>query len=189
MRTALRILLPLAEFTFEDVEQFYEKIKQIEFEKYFDISKTFNIDAVVKSTFFNNTHFAALKAKDAIVDRFREKSGNRPSVDTNSPQIVVNVYVNENFCTVSLDMAGEPLFKRGYRHKATDAPLNEVLAAGIIQLSRWNRKTPFVDFMCGSGTLPIEAAMLAYNIPAQILRRIFPFFILMILIKVFGKTL
>lgn len=176
LRTALRILLPLAEFTFEDVEQYYEKIKQIEFENYFDTSKTFNIDAVVKSTFFNNTHFAALKAKDAIVDRFREKTGNRPNVDRSSSQIVVNVYVNENFCTVSLDMAGEPLYKRSYRHKATDAPLNEVLAAGIIGLSRWNKKTPFVDFMCGSGTLPIEAAMFAYNIPAQILRKNFSFF-------------
>lgn len=175
LRTALKILLPISDFEFANIDEFYEKIYQIEWEKYFTVSKSIQIDPVVNSELFNNTHFAALKAKDAIVDRFTNKTGKRPNVDTKSPEIIINLYIKDNYCNVTLDTSGEPLFKRGYRTRQVEAPINEVLAAGLIQLSEWNTKKPLIDFMCGSGTLPIEAAMLAYNIPAQILRKNFAF--------------
>lgn len=174
-RTAIKILVPIFNFEFESVEEFYRNILDFEWEKHIKSNKTFSIEPVVASSFFNNTHFAALKAKDAIVDRFMKKFNRRPNVDTDNPDVKINIYIKENYCNISLDSSGEPLFKRGYRKKQGRAPLNEVLAAGIIQLSEWNKKTEFLDFMCGSGTLPIEAAYYALNIPSQYKRFKFAF--------------
>jgi len=119
--------------------------------------------------------FASLKAKDAIADYFRQETGRRPNVDTENPEIVINIHIHKNQCTVSLDSSGESLHKRGYRIKQGDAPLNEVLAAGMILMTGWKGNTDFVDPMCGSGTLPIEAAMIAQDIPAGKFRKNFAF--------------
>ncbi len=175
LRTALKTLVPIFNFEFKDVDEFYQKIYDFEWEKELKLNKTFQIEPVVNSHFFKNTHFAALKMKDAIVDRFMDKKNRRPNVDTYKSDVKINLYVNDNYCNVSLDSSGEPLFKRGYRKQQGKAPLNEVLAAGIIQLSEWDKKTEFLDFMCGSGTLAIEAAMYGLNIPAQFKRRKFGF--------------
>ena len=174
LRTALNVLLPIAKFKVFDAETLYENTKKIEWDKYLDINNTFSVN-VVSSSVFKHTGFAALKTKDAIVDFFREKVNERPSVDTVFPDIKINVYVYRDDCTISLDTSGEPLFKRGYRESGSTAPLNEVLAAGMILLSGWEKDGNFIDFMCGSGTLPIEAAMIAHNIPPNIFRNEFSF--------------
>ncbi len=175
LRTALKILIPLFDFKFTESEDFYQKIYEFDWSKYFQPSYTFVVDPVVKSEIFTNTLFAAYRTKDAIVDFFRKKTGIRPSVDKNNPDIKVNLYINGNYCNISLDASGKPLFMRGWRKAHVAAPLNEVLAAGIIKLSQWDMQKTFIDFMCGSGTLPIEAAMQAFNIPAQIKRDTFSF--------------
>ncbi|MCD6355571.1 MAG: RNA methyltransferase [Prolixibacteraceae bacterium] len=167
LRTALRILKEIKVFQFKNVDQFYLKCKTVDWSKFFDVEQTFAINStVIRSREFNNSMFASLKVKDAIADYFRQKTGRRPSVNTKSPEIYINAHIFENTCTLSLDSSGESLHKRGYRIKQGDAPLNEVLAAGMILLSGWNGTTDFIDPMCGSGTLPIEAAMIAQNIPA-----------------------
>jgi len=175
LRTALKILVPIFNFEFSDVDDFYKHILDYEWEKEFNIKNTFSIEPVVSSAFFTNTHFAALKAKDAIVDRFQKNSNRRPNVDFKNPDVKINIYINQTFCNVSLDSSGDPLFKRGYRRQQGKAPLNEALAAGIIQLSGWDKKTEFLDFMCGSGTLAIEAALYGLNIPSQFKRDKFGF--------------
>ncbi len=175
LRTALRILMPILEFNFENINDFYAQLYDFEWEKYFNVNKTFSVDPVVSSKLFKNTHFAALKAKDAIVDSFMSKTSKRPNVDTKYPDIKINLYVNGKYANVSIDTSGAPLFKRGYRVKQGTAPLNEVLAAGLIYLSEWDKQTEFLDFMCGSGTLPIEAVMIGYNIPPQFKRKKFGF--------------
>lgn len=176
LRTALRILKEIDQFQFKDVDQFYLRCKNIDWSKYLDATQDFIINSVVaNSRDFRNSMFASLKAKDAIADYFREKTGKRPNVNTENPDIVVNVHIYKNNCTVSLDSSGESLHKRGYRVKQGDAPLNEVLAAAMILMSGWNGKTDFIDPMCGSGTLPIEAAMIAQNIPAGKFRKDYAF--------------
>ncbi len=175
LRTAIRVITPITSFIAPDQDTLYEKIFEIDWFKIFDVDKTFAVDAVVHSNIFKHSGFVALKTKDAIVDKFREKYGYRPDVDNKQPHIKINVHVNEDFFTISLDSSGEPLFKRGYRVEQTKAPMNEVLAAGLIKLSGWDMKTDFLDFMCGSGTIPIEAALLATNTPSQIKRTYFAF--------------
>ena len=175
LRTALRVLMPLTDFIANDAEELYQKVYEIDWTKIFDVSKTFSVEAVVHSNIFKHSGFVALKTKDAIVDRFRDVYGYRPNVDSKQPHVKINIHVNDNFFNLSLDSSGEPLYKRGYRVEQTIAPMNEALAAGLIQLSGWDRKTAFVDFMCGSGTLPIEAALLATNTPSQIKRTYFGF--------------
>ncbi len=175
LRTALKIIVPIFDFKFKNIEDFYEKIFRFEWFEVFKLNQTFVIEANIFSDLFKNTNFAALKAKDAIVDRFKEKYSQRPNVEKFNPDIKIDLYVKDNYCSFSLNSSGEPLFKRGYRKKQGKAPLNEVLAAGLIELSEWDYKTEFLDFMCGSGTIPIEAALKVYNIPSQFKRNNFGF--------------
>lgn len=162
-RTALKILMNIDTFHINNAEDLYQGISRINWENYFSPEQTFMIEAVNKSRIFNHSNFVSLKAKDAIVDQFRNSHGTRPSVNRNSADIRIHIFVYNNECHVSLDSSGESLHRRGYRTEANRAPLNEVLAAGLIKLAGWNADTDFFDPMCGSGTLPIEAAMMAGN--------------------------
>lgn len=169
-RTALRILVPLIIFEIKDQKDFYDQVFSFSWEEYIDPSQTLAVDAVISFTVFTNSQYVAQKAKDAIVDRLREKSGERPSVDLDNPDLRVNIHLYKNLCTVSLDSSGSTLNKRGYRKTAGPAPINEVLAAGLIRLSGWDKKVSLLDPMCGSGTFLIEAVMASRNIPAGYLR-------------------
>ena len=176
LRTSLRVLKEIEVFRFKNVDQFYLKCKNIDWKKYFNVDQSFVIHSTVgNSREFSNSMFASLRAKDAIADYFREKLGKRPNVDTANPEIVIDLHIYGNTCTVSLDSSGESLHKRGYRISQGDAPLNEVLAAGMLKLANWKGDSDFIDPMCGSGTLPIEAAMIAYNIPAGKFRKSYAF--------------
>lgn len=176
LRSALRILKEIEHFKFKNVDQFYLRCKKIKWQNYFNVDQNFVINSVVvNSRDFRNSMFASLKVKDAIADYFRENYGKRPSVDTDNPDIIINVHIFQDSCTLSIDSSGESLHKRGYRVKQGEAPLNEVLAAGMIYLSGWMGNSDFMDPMCGSGTLPIEAAMIAQNIPAAKFRKEFAF--------------
>jgi len=176
LRAALRILKEIEHFNFKTVDQFYLKCKRIKWQNYFSVDQNFVINSVVvNSRDFRNSMFASLKVKDAIADYFRENFGKRPSVDTDNPDIIINVHIFQDNCTLSIDSSGESLHKRGYRVKQGDAPLNEVLAAGMIYLTGWLGNSDFMDPMCGSGTIPIEAAMIAQNIPAAKFRKEFAF--------------
>ena len=176
LRTALRVLKEIDVFEFKNTDQFYLHAKKIEWLKYFNPDQTFAISSTVfYSKEFKNSMFASLKFKDAIVDYFRQKSGKRPTVDTVNPDIRIQVHVHKNTCSVSLDSSGDSLYKRGYRVKQGDAPLNEVLAAGMILLSGWNGNSDLIDPMCGSGTIPIEAALIAQQIPPGKFRKKYAF--------------
>lgn len=175
LRTALKILKPIKEFKARNEVELYKGIAQIDWEEYFGVDDTLSINTVVASPYFNHSQFVALKAKDAIVDQFRSKFNKRPSIDTESPTILLNIHLTEDDCSVSIDSSGESLHKRGYRLNSTIAPINEVLAAGMIMLTGWEGNSNFLDPMCGSGTLPIEAALIAYNIPPGIFRKEFGF--------------
>lgn len=176
LRTANRLIVPISDFKISSVEDLYTRIKRIPWENYFDIDQTFAIDSTVFSKLFNHTKFAAFKAKDAIVDRFREKYSKRPNIDTKQPSIRINLHIDAlNNVTVSLDSSGDHLFKRGYRDSRSIAPIKEDLAAGLILLSEWDKDSCFIDLFCGSGTLLIEAAMIANNIAPNINRAVFGF--------------
>ena len=176
LRTALRVLKEVERFKFKNVDQFYLRCKNIEWTKYLSLDQNFRIDSVVlNSRDFKNSMFTSLRVKDAIADYFREKFSKRPNVDTDKPDIIINVHIFENSCTLSIDSSGESLHKRGYRVKQGDAPLSEVLAAGMLLTAGWRGNSDFMDPMCGSGTLAIEAAMIAQNIPAAKLRKEFAF--------------
>jgi len=171
LRTAIRVLVHFAEFKTKHENHFYRKMQEINWAKFLNINDTFAIDGVTASKYMTHSKYLALKAKDAIVDQFREKTGRRPSVDKWNPTLRINVFLgHDNVCKISFDSSGDALHKRGYRVETGEAPINEVLAAGMIQLSGWQRDCDFVDPMCGSGTLAIEAAMLANNIPAGMFR-------------------
>lgn len=175
LRTALRILYPIATFKVNNEHQLYDAIQQIHWHEHFAIEQTFAIDGVVSGSKFNHSQYVALKAKDAIVDQFRDRFGSRPSVNTLEPDLRINIHIQEDQLTVSFDSSGESLHKRGYRYQVDKAPMNEVLAAGLILLSGWKGEKNFVDAMCGSGTIPIEAAMIAMNIPSGYYRNNFGF--------------
>jgi len=175
LRTALRILKPIANFKAQDEDELYQAVKKTDWSSFFDVKSTFAVDSVVNSKYFSHSKYVALKVKDAIVDQFRDKFGKRPYVETDDPDVRLSVHITNDLCTISLDSSGESLHKRGYRIKATKAPLNEVLAAGMILLSGWDGKSVFIDPMCGSGTILIEAAMIAHNIPPGIYRNRFAF--------------
>ncbi len=175
-RTALRILKQIDAFEFTDADDFYVKTMRVKWEDHMELHHSFAIQSTVfHSDQFNNSMFASLKVKDALVDRFRKRTGHRPDVDTQNPDITFHVHINRNLCTLSVDSSGDSLHKRGYRLVQGDAPLSEVLAAGMIMLSGWDGSTDFVDPMCGSGTLSIEAAMIAKNIPAGKFRKSYAF--------------
>ncbi|WP_034256726.1 THUMP domain-containing class I SAM-dependent RNA methyltransferase [Adhaeribacter aquaticus] len=170
-RTAIRILVPFANFFARDEDDLYRKVSRINWEEYLNTSQTFAINAVVSQSTFQHSLFLAQLTKDAIVDQFRRKTGERPSVDVARPDIRFNLHMHENQVTLALDSSGDSLHRRGYRLQTNVAPLNEVLAAGIIMLTGWDKKSPFIDPMCGSGTFLIEAALLAYNIAPGIFRK------------------
>jgi putative N6-adenine-specific DNA methylase len=170
LRTALNILYPIHSFTFETEREYYNKLYAVDWWKYFDVEQNILLDAGAFNSIFNNSHFVALRAKDAIADKFRYFCNRRPNVARENPDIKIDIYINGNECNVSLIANGMPLFKRGYRQKAGRAPINEVLAAGMLQISGWKGDTDFIDPMCGSGTFLIEAYMLANNVPAQYYR-------------------
>jgi len=176
LRTALRVLKEIEFFNFKNVDQFYLKCKNIDWQQYFSVDQSFVIHSTVgNSREFTNSMFASLRAKDAIADYFRNKLGKRPNVDTENPEIVIDLHIHGDSCTISFDSSGESLHKRGYRMNQGEAPLNEVLASGMIQLAGWTGNSDFLDPMCGSGTIPIEAAMIAYNIPAGKFRKNYAF--------------
>jgi putative N6-adenine-specific DNA methylase len=175
LRTALKILKPIHSARVENEEALYQLFYDFQWEDYLDVDSKFAIDSVVNGTLFTHSQFASQKAKDGLVDRFRDRSNERPSVDLNRPDLRINIHIQEDFCTLSLDSSGASLHHRGYRTATNMAPLNEVLAAGLIQLSGWKGNTDFLDPMCGSGTLVIEAALFACNIPANINRKVFAF--------------
>lgn len=175
LRTALRILKPIATFRAKNPDEVYEHIRKINWEEHFTVNQTFQIDSVVFSDLFRHSRFLSYRVKDAIADYFNEKMGKRPSVRLTNPDIYINIHVAHDTCTVSLDSSGESLHKRGYRMDQTEAPLNEVLAAGMLLLAGWDGQCNFIDPMCGSGTLLIEAALIALNIPPGIYRKGFAF--------------
>ncbi len=160
-RTANRILLPLAEFPCETPQALYEGVRTVAWHDWLTPERTLAVDCNLRDSALTHSGFVALKTKDAIVDQLRDRFGSRPSVDTKDPDLRVNVHLVKNRCTVSLDSSGIPLDRRGYRLARTEAPLRETLAAAIVALSGWDGTTPLVDPMCGSGTIPIEAALLA----------------------------
>jgi putative N6-adenine-specific DNA methylase len=174
-RLALRVLVPVYAFEATDENTLYRKIKGFDWGRYLDSRMTFSIDPVVHSPHFRNSHFVAQKVKDAIADRFRDRTGLRPSVHRERPDLLINVHIAADHVTVSLDSSGGSLHKRGYRIGQPGAPLNEVLAAGMIRLAGWRGDTPFLDPMCGSGTLAIEAALVAAGIPPGFFRKDFGF--------------
>ena len=175
LRTAIRILKPIKHFQAENADQVYEQIKDIAWEEYMQPASSFAVDAVVYSEAFRHSKFVAYRVKDAIVDYFREHSGKRPSVRLNNPDVQLNIHIAETECTLSLDSSGESLHRRGYRTEAVEAPLNEALAAGIILLTGWRGECDLIDPMCGSGTFPIEAALIAKNIAPGVFRQGYAF--------------
>ena len=174
-RTALRILKPIEKFTAYNADELYDIVREIDWEKYMDTSTTFAIDSTVNSADFTHSKFVTYRVKDGIVDHFRDKSGERPSIRVAGADILFNVHIQDNRVTISLDSSGEPLSKRGYRAEQTEAPINEVLAAGIIMKTGWRGDCNFADPMCGSGTFLVEAALIAANINPGIYRQHFAF--------------
>ena len=170
LRTALRVLVQYAEFEVEDEHELYNQVKAIAWENLITPADTIAIDTVLNTDIFNHSQYISQKTKDAICDRFRDKTGIRPSVDLDNPTLRLHLHVSRNRCIIALDSSGDSLHKRGYREKTNLAPINEVLAAGLVQLSGWDKRSTFIDPMCGSGTILIEAAMLAANIPSGFFR-------------------
>lgn len=175
LRTALKILKPIKEFRVYNDQSLYKGIQSIDWSEYMNVRQTFVIDTTVNSEVFNHSQFVALKAKDAIVDQFREQTGNRPDIDKDFPDLRINIHIQKETCSVSLDSSGSSLHHRGYRMATNIAPINEVLAAGMLLLAGWDGQCDFLDPMCGSGTILAEAAMIACNIPANINRKEFAF--------------
>ena len=175
VRTAISVLMPLADFKISSKEDLYKGGSKIEWDRFMDTDDTFSIVPVINSPHFGHTGYAGLIIKDAIADYFRNKTGRRPSVDTTNPRILINLHISNDNVTISLDSSVVPLYKRGYRQEQTVAPLNEVLAAGILLLSGWNVSSTLTDPMCGSGTIPIEAGMIASKIPPGKFRQFFGF--------------
>ena len=175
LRTALRILVPVASFKAKDTDELYKRVKALDWSQWTTPKSTFAIDATVYSESFRNSRFVTYRVKDAIADYWIEKAHQRPSVSTQTPDILINVHISNDQVTLSLDSSGESLHKRGYRVANTEAPISEVLAAGMLLMAGWKGQGDFYDPMCGSGTLPIEAALIARNIPPGIFRKAFAF--------------
>lgn len=174
-RTALRILRPVASFTVESQDELYDKVKALPWSEWMTAKTTFAIDAVVSNAVFTHSQFTAQRVKDAIADYWRSKEGFRPDVDLTNPDLRINLHLSGSDASIAFDASGEPLFKRGYRQATGEAPLNEILASGILLLAGYDGSTPLHDPMCGSGTILTEAAMIAQNIPAGYYRQQFGF--------------
>ena len=175
LHTAIRILKPIRHFKAKSADDVYEEIKKIDWSEYLELDSTFSVDSVVFSEEFRHSKFVSYKVKDAIVDQFRERTGQRPNISVTNPDIRLNMHIAEDDCTLSLDSSGESLHRRGYRQESVEAPLNEVLAAGMILMTGWQGETDFIDPMCGSGTLLIEAALIAHNMAPGLFRKEFAF--------------
>ena len=175
LHTAIRILKPIRHFKAKSADDVYDEIKKIEWSQYIGQDKTFAVDSVVFSEEFRHSKFVSYKVKDAIVDQLRETTGKRPNISVANPDIRLNMHIAEDQCTLSLDSSGESLHRRGYRQESVEAPLNEVLAAGMILMSGWKGDTDFIDPMCGSGTLLIEAALIAKNMAPGLFRHEYAF--------------
>ncbi|MCR5644149.1 MAG: methyltransferase [Prevotella sp.] len=180
LHTAIRILKPIAHFRALSAEDVYNEVMKMDWSQYLDLDKTFAVDAVVFSEEFRHSKFVSYKVKDAIVDQFREKTGKRPNISVSNPDLRLHIHIadvapGESSCTLCLDSSGESLHRRGYRQESVEAPLNEVLAAGIILMTGWEGECDFIDPMCGSGTLPIEAALIARNMAPGLFRKEFAF--------------
>ncbi len=175
LRTGVRVLLLLREFHLSNADDLYHQALDIPWETWFDLNKTFAVHANVRDSVLRHSHYVALKVKDAVADRFRRVCKQRPNVNTASPDISINVYLKANWGQLYLDMSGESLHRRGYRSEKGAAPLNEALAAGMLMLAGYTGKQPLIDPMCGSGTLPIEAALIARQIAPGLLRSNFAF--------------
>ena len=172
---ALRVLIPIRVDTIHDEDQLYYSVKRIDWTQLIAPSQTIAVRSAVKSKYFTNSHYVELKTKDAIVDQFNAKFGERPDVDLDQPDLSVNIHIFRNSLTISLDSSGDSLHKRGYRISSTVAPINEVLAAGLIKLSNWNYTDTFIDPMCGSGSFLAEAILQKLRIPPQSVERSFSF--------------
>lgn len=174
-RLSISVLVEIESFYIHNEEDLYKEAKKIDWTSYFDVGKTFSVKGAVFSRIFNHTNYPFLVVKDAIVDTFRDKTGERPNVELKSPQVVIDVYISEKKVIISMNTSGVPLFQRGYRQQTGEAPMNEVLAAGLLRLSGWDRKSTLIDPMCGSGTIAIEAALWAADIPSMIERHHYAF--------------
>jgi putative N6-adenine-specific DNA methylase len=175
LHTAIRVLKPIKHFKARSAEDVYNKVKEIDWSQYIKEGKTFAVDSVVYSEEFRNSHFVSYKVKDAIVDQFREKTGNRPNISLSNPDIRLHIHIADDDATLCLDSSGESLHRRGYRQESVEAPLNEVLAAGMIMITGWKGDCDLIDPMCGSGTIAIEAALIARNISPGVFRKEFAF--------------
>ena len=175
LRTAHRVLLFLSEFPASTPEELYLGVKEVPWPEIFSVRKTIAVDAAVRDSGITHSRFAAQKAKDAIADRFREKAGARPNVDLHAPEVRIHIRIVRDACTLSLDLSGESLNRRGYRGDPEEAQLRETLAAGMVLLTGWKGKTPLIDPMCGAGTIPIEAALIATDTAPGLLGRPFGF--------------
>ena len=175
LHTAIRVIKPIKHFKAQSADDVYEEVKKIDWSQYLDLKKSFAVDSVVFSDEFRHSKFVSYKVKDAIVDQFREKTGQRPNISVANPDIRLNMHIAEDRCTLSLDSSGESLHRRGYRQESVEAPLNEVLAAGMILMTGWQGDTDFIDPMCGSGTLLIEAALIARNMAPGVFRKEYAF--------------
>lgn len=175
LRTAIKILKPIHSFKVKNEQDLYDQIYKMDWAPYLKPTGTLAVDATINSTVFTHSLYIAQKTKDAIVDKFRNTTGERPNVDLRFPDLKVNVHIDRNTCNISLDTSGESLHKRGYKTATNIAPINEVLAAGLIMLSGWDGQSDFMDPMCGSGTILAEAAMIACNIPPNLMRAEFGF--------------
>lgn len=175
LRTALRVLVPVISFKTKNTDGLYEQLKRLDWSRYMTEDTSFAIDATVYSETFRNSLFVTYRVKDAIADYWNRKTGKRPNVSTREPDLLVNVHIANEQVTVSLDSSGESLHKRGYRVATTEAPINEVLAAGMLLMAGWKGQSDFYDPMCGSGTILIEAALIARNIAPGVFRQSFAF--------------
>lgn len=177
LRTALRILQPIATFRATNPDHIYDEVRKLGLQQWMDVHQTFMVDSTVftEEPKLQHSRFIEYRVKDAIVDYFRDQTGNRPSVVTNGPDFLFNIHVSGRQCTLSIDSSGDSLHKRGYKMNQNEAPLSEVLAAGMLLLAGWNGQSDFLDPFCGSGTLLIEAALIALNIPPGIFRKRFGF--------------
>lgn len=174
-RCAISVLVELRTFEIKTEKDLYAEASKIDWPALFDVRKTFSIKGAVNSSLFKHSQFPFLLIKDAIVDSFRDKVGDRPDVNIKSPHVVIDLYVREKSAVISVNTSGLPLFQRGYRQSTGEAPLNEVVAAALLRMSGWDKKTPLFDPFCGSGTILIEAALLAAGIPSTIERTHYAF--------------
>jgi len=175
LRTALSVLVQITSFRIRSADDLYRRCLKIDWSRYLDSKTTFAVSPVVNSPLFRHTGFAGLRLKDAVADWFRSKTGHRPSVDTGNPDILINLHISNDLVIVSLDSSVIPLYKRGYRKEQGTAPMNEILAAGIVMISGWDASVPLIDPMCGSGTIPVEAALIASGIPPGKFRKSYGF--------------